>query len=311
MSDGGITVRNDTGVYDGGEIPIYYDPLIAKLITHGPTREAAIDAQADALDAFTVEGIRHNVPFLAAVMQHPRFRAGELSTAFIAEEYPDGFHAAQPQGETASVLTAVATAIDHVLGERKRKISGQMAGRLVTRERRRVVRLGEAELLVDVWREENEIVVTFRYEEPAQVYRLTSSWVPGEVLWSGTIRGRTPIDRTVSVHVRPIANGFELAYRGIEAKVYVFTEREAEAARLMPLNKAADSGKALRCPMPGLVVSIAVAEGQEVKAGETVAVIEAMKMENVLRAERDGTVKKIHAKPGDSLAVDAVIVEFT
>ena len=310
-SGGGITVRNDTGVYDGGEIPIYYDPLIAKLITHGPTREAAIDAQADALDAFTVEGIRHNIPFLAAVMQHPRFRAGELSTAFIAEEYPQGFHAAQPEGETASVLTAVATAIDHVLGERKRKISGQMAGRAVTRERRRVVRLGEAELLVDVWREENEIVVSFRDEEPAQVYRLTSSWTPGAVLWSGTIRGRTPIDRTVSVHVRPIANGFELAYRGIEAKVYVFTEREAEAARLMPLNKAADSGKALRCPMPGLVVSIAVAEGQEVKAGETVAVVEAMKMENVLRAERDGVVKKIHAKPGDSLAVDAVIVEFT
>jgi propionyl-CoA carboxylase alpha chain len=135
--------------------------------------------------------------------------------------------------------------------------------------------------------------------------RLQSAWKPGDVLWSGTVGGAG-----VSMHVRPIANGFELAYRGIEAKAYVFTEIEADAARLMPMNKTADSGKALRCPMPGLVLSIAVAEGQEVKAGETLAVVEAMKMENVLRAERDGTVKTIHTKPGDSLAVDAVIMEF-
>src|SRR5262249_45838365 len=121
---------------------------------------------------------------------------------------------------------------------------------------------------------------------------LVSSWKPGDVLWSGTFAGRQ-----VSVHVRPIPNGFELAYRGVEAKAYVFTEREAEAARRMPLNKLADSGKAVRCPMPGLVISIAVDVGQEVKAGETLAVVEAMKMENVLRAERDGVVKKIHAKP--------------
>jgi len=139
----------------------------------------------------------------------------------------------------------------------------------------------------------------------AKEARLQSAWKPGDVLWAGTVDGAP-----VSVHVRPIANGFELAYRGIEAKAYVFTATEADAARLMPVNKTADSGKALRCPMPGLVLSIAVAEGQEVKAGETLAVVEAMKMENVLRAERDGTVKKIHAKPGDSLAVDAVIMEF-
>ncbi|MFL4984660.1 MAG: acetyl-CoA carboxylase biotin carboxylase subunit, partial [Xanthobacteraceae bacterium] len=152
-SAGGITVRNDTGVEEGGEIPLFYDPLIAKLITHGDTRERAIDAQAEALDAFVIEGIRHNIPFLAALMHHPRFRAGKLSTAFIAEEYPDGFHARQPDGETARIISAVAAAIDRVLGERGRKISGQMSGRNVIRERRRLVRLGDAEHRLDVeWR---------------------------------------------------------------------------------------------------------------------------------------------------------------
>jgi propionyl-CoA carboxylase alpha chain len=303
-SAGGITVRNDTGVYEGGEIPLFYDPMIAKLVTHAKTRKAAIDAQADALDAFTIEGIRHNIPFLAAVMQHPRWREGRLSTGFIAEEYPDGFHPPTPDGDTARVLTAVATAIDHVLGERKRKISGQMAGPAVTRERRRAVRLGETEHQVEVAREGDAIAVTF-LDRKGRGSSLVSAWKPGDVLWSGTVDGRP-----VAVHVRPIANGFELAHRGIEAKAFVFTEREAQAARLMPLNKVSDSGKALRCPMPGLVLSIAVAEGQEVKAGETLVVVEAMKMENVLRAERDGVVKKIHARPGDSLAVDAVIMEF-
>jgi propionyl-CoA carboxylase alpha chain len=301
---GGITVRIDTGIAEGGEIPIFYDPIIAKLITHGATREAAIAAQADALDAFTIEGIRHNIPFLAALMAHPRFRAGALSTAFITEEYPDGFHAAKPDQDTARTMVAVATAIDHVLGERKRKISGQLAGRTVTREQRRLVRLGDAEHPLEVGRDGDSIVVTFRAGKGRR-FSLQSAWRPGDVLWSGTIN-----DRPVSVHVRPIANGFELAHRGIEAKAFVFTEREAEAARLMPLNKATDAGKALRCPMPGLVVSIAVAEGQEVKAGETLAVVEAMKMENVLRAERDGVVKAIHAKPGDTLAVDAVMMDF-
>jgi propionyl-CoA carboxylase alpha chain len=302
----GVTVRNDTGVTEGGEIPLFYDPMIAKLVTHAATREAAIDAQADALDAFTVEGIRHNIPFLAALMQHPRWREGRLSTAFIAEEYPDGVHPAKPDGVTARAMVAVATAIDRVLGQRKRRISGQMSGRNVIRERRRRVLLGDSEHRVDVDREADEIVVTFADETPEEgAYRLFSAWKPGDVLWSGTVNGRP-----VAMHVRQIANGFELAHRGVEAKAYVFTEREAAAVRLMPINKMADSGKAVRCPMPGLVVSIAVTEGEEVKAGETLAVVEAMKMENVLRAERDGTVKKIHAKPGDSLAFEQVILEF-
>src|ERR1700675_3495945 len=143
---GGITVRNDTGVIEGSEISLYYDPMIAKLVTHAPTRRQAIAAQADALDAFTIEGIRHNIPFLSALMQHPRWQAGALSTGFIAEEFPGGFHPVVPTRDTANVLAAVAAAVDHVLGERKRRISGQAAGRAVNRERRRAVRLGEHEI---------------------------------------------------------------------------------------------------------------------------------------------------------------------
>jgi propionyl-CoA carboxylase alpha chain len=303
-SAGGVTVRNDTGVYEGGEISLYYDPMIAKLVTHAPTREQAIAAQADALDAFAIEGIRHNISFLSALMQHPRWQEGKLSTAFLAEEFPHGFHPLLPEGETARVLAAVAAAADHVLGERKRRISGQQPGSAVTRERRRVVRLGDAELVLDITREGERFAVQFDGHRKRPRF-LASTWTPGDPTWSGTID-----DRRVGVQVRPVPNGFDLSHRGVETRAYVYTEREAAAARLMPAKKAADSGKAVRCPMPGLVVSIAVLEGQEVKAGETLAVVEAMKMENVLRAERDGVVKAIRAKPGDSLAVDAVIMEF-
>jgi len=302
---GGVTVRNDTGVYEGGEISIYYDPMIAKLVTHAPTREQAIDAQADALDAFVIDGIRHNIPFLAALMAHPRWRAGKLSTGFIAEEFPDGFHAHAPEGERARVLAAVAAAIDHVLGERKRQISGQMDGHRVTRESQRAVWLGEHEHRLEVRRENGTIEVRFPGKGKDARRHLQSEWKPGDPLWTGTINSEP-----VAVQVRGIANGFALAFRGVETKAFVYTEREAAYARLMPAKKEADTGKHVLCPMPGLVISIAVKEGQEVKAGETVAVVEAMKMENVLRAEIDGTVKKINCKPGDSLAVDAVILEF-
>jgi propionyl-CoA carboxylase alpha chain len=301
---GGITVRNDTGVYEGGEISLYYDPMIAKLVTHAPTRKEAIAAQADALDAFTIDGFRHNISFLSALMQSKRWQAGKLSTAFLTEEFPHGFHPLAPEGEAARVLAAVAAAVDHVLGERKRRISGQAPGSAVTRERRRVVRLGESELMLDIVREDDSLAVRFDGDRKGPRL-LASAWKPGDPTWSGTIDGRP-----IWVQVRPVPNGFDLAHRGVETRAYVYTEREAAAARLMPAKKEADSGKAVRCPMPGLVVSIAVLEGQEVKAGETLAVVEAMKMENVLRAERDGVVKAIKAKPGDSLAVDAVIMEF-
>jgi len=300
----GVTVRNDTGVYEGGEISLYYDPMIAKLVTHAPTRAAAIAAQSDALDAFVIDGIRHNIPFLAALMAHPRWQAGKLSTGFIAEEFPGGFHAGAPQGEIAKVLAAVAAAIDHVLGERKRRISGQLGGKTVTRESERAVWLGEEEIRLTVKRENGVIEVRF-HDGRARASRVVSDWRPGAPVWNGTVDGHP-----ATVQVRAIPNGFALSYRGVETRAYVYTEREAGYARLMPVRKAGDTGKQVVCPMPGLVVSIAVKEGQEVKAGETVAVVEAMKMENVLRAEIDGTVKRINAKPGDSLAVDAVILEF-
>ena len=183
-----------------------------------------------------------------------------------------------------------------------------MTGREVTRERRRVVRLGDTEL--DARRRRARPAASRCISSmpratrgPARV--LVSAWKPGDPVWSGSVDGRA-----VAVQVRPVPNGFLLAHRGVEATAYVYTEREAQAARLMPVKKVAGHRQVLLCPMPGLVVSIAVAEGQEVKAGETLAVVEAMKMENVLRAERDGDVKAIHVKPGDSLAVDAVIMEF-
>jgi propionyl-CoA carboxylase alpha chain len=297
----GITVRNDTGVTEGAEISLYYDPMIAKLVTHAKTRTAAIDAQADALDAFTIEGIRHNIPFVSAIMQHPRWRSGSISTGFIAEEFPGGFERTPPTGAMARKIAAVAAAIDHVLGERKRRISGQLNTGL-TRERRRAIWLGPDEILADVEHDGKAVTVTF---EDGARHVLHSAWTPGTLVWSGTIDGVS-----VAMHVRAVPNGCELAYRGHEVKAFVYTEREARYARLMPVKTLSDSGKAVRSPMPGLVISIAVATGQDVKAGETLAVIEAMKMQNILRAERDGIIKTVTVKPGDSVAADAVIMEF-
>jgi propionyl-CoA carboxylase alpha chain len=303
---GGVTVRNDTGVQEGGEISIYYDPMIAKLVTHAPSRAAAIEAQSMALDSFYIDGIRHNIPFLSALMSHPRWREGKLSTGFIAEEFPRGFSARAPEGEIARRLAAVAAAIDHVLGERKRQISGQMIGRPVQRERRRAVWLGREEIPLEIVREADHLAIRFiDASGTTGPHQVASSWKPGDPVWHGTIDGVE-----VAMQMRPVPNGFRLAHQGFEVAIQVFTEIEASAARLMPVTTASDSGKKLLCPMPGLVVSIAVSEGQEVKAGETLAVIEAMKMQNVLRAEQDGTIKKIYATAGATLAVDALILEF-
>jgi len=303
----GVTVRNDTGVQEGGEISIYYDPMIAKLVTHAPSRAAAIDAQAHALDAFYIDGIRHNIPFLSALMSHPRWREGNLSTGFIAEEFPKGFAERPPEGEIARRIAAVAAAIDHVMGARKRQISGQMIGRPVLRAGRRAVWLERNEITLDITSEAEGISVRFVAADGSvgHPHNLVSPWVPGDPVWQGAIDGHI-----VAMQVRPIPNGFRLAHQGFEVAVNVFTETEAAAAQLMPIGLKADTGKKVLCPMPGLIVSIAVGEGQEVKAGETLAVVEAMKMQNVLRAERDGTVKKIHATAGSTLAVDALILEF-
>ncbi|RFB80827.1 acetyl-CoA carboxylase biotin carboxylase subunit [Methylovirgula sp. 4M-Z18] len=298
----GVTLRNDTGVYEGGEISIYYDPMIAKLVTHAPTRLAAIDAQARALDAFVIDGIRHNIPFLASLMQQERWRTGALSTGFIAEEYPNGFSPLVASGETAHAMAAVAASLDHTLNERRRHISSQLPTQHdFAFERERVVMLGTQRFDVTVTRATREFVV--RVGE--HTHKLVSDWVPGAPVWQGTFDGEP-----IAVQVRDVLNGHRISHRGVEIVAYVFTQREAELVALMPEKKAADTSKALLCPMPGLVKSIAVAVGQEVKAGEPLCMVEAMKMENVLRAERDVTVKKINAREGDSLAVDAVIMEF-
>jgi propionyl-CoA carboxylase alpha chain len=305
---GAVTVRNDTGVEEGGEISMFYDPMIAKLVTHAPTRSAAIDAQADALDAFYIDGIQHNIPFLTSLMQHPRWREGKLSTGFITEEYPDGFKPRVPAGEEQEVMAAVAASIDHLANSRRRHIDQQMSGKPVSFATRRVVRLRDSQLALDVvGGEGGPIHVTLVGDDGARgrTLEVESAWSPGTPVWQGRIGGKS-----ASVQVRPVLNGYDLAYRGIHATARVFTEREATLAALMPVKAAADMSKFLLCPMPGLVKAIHVTPGQDVKAGDTLAVVEAMKMENVLRAERDGVVKMINAKAGDSLAVDAVILEF-
>ena len=302
------TVRNDTGVFEGAEISTHYDPMIAKLVTHGATRQAAIDLQADALDAFVIDGVEHNVPFLAAVMQHPRWRAGKLSTGFIAEEFKGGFRPSTPEGDELQLLAAVAIAIDHLANMRRRRITQQMGGPVVRFASRRVARIGEARLTAQVegsFAGPVEVAFLPGQGKRRAALEVQSEWWPGEPVWTGTVDGRP-----ASVQVRPILNGYELSRRGVRARAYVYTEREAELAALMLQKAPADTSKLLLCPMPGQVKAIHVAVGQEVKTGEALCVVEAMKMENILRAEREAVVKAVKAKPGDSLAVDAVILEF-
>jgi propionyl-CoA carboxylase alpha chain len=300
---GTAIVRNDTGVEEGGEIAIHYDPMIAKLVTWAPTRAEAIAAQGDALDAFAIDGIRHNIPFLSALMAHPRWQEGNLSTGFIAEEFPNGFVAPEPAGAVAIRMMAAAAAIDHKLNQRKRGISGQMrAPGLFAFERDRVVILAGQSYPVTIEPEGEDLIVT---RDDGTSLSVASAWRPGEPVWIGTIGAER-----VAIKVRGLLNGVFLQHAGAAAEARVYTRREAELAALMPVKEQAGSGKQVLCPMPGLVKQILVTEGQEVKNGEPIAVVEAMKMENMLRAERDATVAKIHAKEGDSLAVDAVILEF-
>lgn len=303
--ENGVTVRNDTGVAEGREISIHYDPMIAKLVTHAPDRLSAIQAQADALDRFVIDGIRHNIPFLSTLMQMERWRSGALSTGFIAEEFPEGFSPPEPKGDLALTLAAVATQMDHIGNARKRRISGQLSnGRPVEFARDRVCMLGDTRYDVAVEEQGEALVVRFA-EADNRAHRVSSYWRPGESVFKGDVDGRT-----VYVQARPILNGYELAHQGVSVQARVYTQREAALVAFMPKKKNAGASKYLLCPMPGLVKTVDVTEGQEVKSGEALCMVEAMKMENVLRAERDVTIKKIVAKPGDSLAVDAVIMEF-
>ncbi len=301
----GVATRVDTGVYEGGEISIHYDPMIAKLVTHAGDRAAAIDAQARALDEFVIDGIRHNIPFLASLMGHERWRAGRLSTGFIAEEYPRGFEPADVGGEDARALACVAAAIDHTLNERKRGISGQMGTREpVVFQRERSVLLGAARYDCLVDSADGGVSIQFD-DEGGRSRRVASDWSPVSRVWRGDIDGRA-----ISCQARAALNGVELSWRGMTASARVYTRREAELAALMPEKAVADTSKTLLCPMPGLVKSLFVAAGQEVKAGDPLCVVEAMKMENTLRAERAARVKKVNCAEGDSLAVDAAIMDF-
>ena len=299
----GVTVRNDTGVFEGGEISIYYDPMIAKLVTHAPERLSAIDAQATALDAFVIDGIRHNIPFLSALMQHPRWRGGRLSTGFIAEEFPDGFHPLVAKGETERRLAVVAALIDHTLNQRKRHISGQLRDPEQMRfELKRVVAMGLSRIELEIELKKAGVAIVFADGVEVEVH---SDWRPGDPLWRATVDGAD-----IAVQARPILNGYALSHAGVAVEARVYTRREAELAALMIERKGVDGSRFLLCPMPGLIKAIAVKIGQEVKAGDQLCIVEAMKMENVLIAERDATVKAILAKEGDLLAVDAVIMEF-
>jgi propionyl-CoA carboxylase alpha chain len=299
----GVTVRNDTGVFEGGEISIHYDPMIAKLVTHAPDRLGAIEAQATALDAFVIDGIRHNIPFLSALMQHPRWREGRLSTGFIAEEFPDGFHPLVAEGETERRLVVAAAMIDHTHNLRKRHISGQLREPEQMRfELKRVVAMGKRRVELEIEPRMIGVAIVFADGRKVEAH---SEWKPGDALWRGTIDGAD-----IAVQARPLLNGVALSHAGVAVETRVYTRREAQLAALMIEHKGADGSRFLLCPMPGLVKAVAVKVGQEVKAGEQLCIVEAMKMENVLIAERDATVKAILCKEGDSLAVDAVIMEF-
>ena len=303
---GDIVVRNDTGVTEGAEISMFYDPMIAKLCTWAPTRIEAIDAMSNALDEFVVDGIEHNIPFLAALMRHPRWREGRLSTGFIAEEYPDGFSPPVPGEEEVKVVAAIAVAAELLRRDRLDRLSGRLGPHSGAVKRQWQVKIGDAYIPVVL----GEGMISSPMELDMSVAgaapsTIISDWRPGEPVWRGTVGGGQ-----VVAQLRPMLNGMRIAWRGVAVTARAMLPTTAALDRLMPVKLPPDTSRMLLCPMPGLVVSVAVAEGQEVKAGETLAVVEAMKMENVLRAERDLTISKINAKAGESLAVDAVIMEF-
>ena len=306
--DNGRTVRNDTGVYEGGEISIYYDPMIAKLCTHAADRDTAIRHMSRALDGFYIEGIQHNVPFLSAVMQNPRWMRGDLTTGFIAEEFPDGFSGADLADDVRQVLVSVAAAMDNAENARRRRISDQMGGNPVNFAAERVVHFDGADHNIQIADDGGPLLRIIHVAKKArdnEEIAVQSAWRPGLPVWNGHLNGYE-----ISVQVTRILNGYRLSHHGVDVDAYVYTKREAELAALMPEVEIADTSKMLLCPMPGLVVSIGVKEGQAVKAGEALCIVEAMKMENILRAERDCKVAKINCGAGDSLAVDDVIMEF-
>ena len=297
----GPDVRVDTGVYEGGEISMYYDPMVAKLIAGGRTRDEAISRMREALDAFHIRGIAHNIPFLAALMAHPRFHEGRLTTNFIAEEYPEGFRSEDTVHDDPRLLVAVAATVHRIVEDRAASISGQLQGH----ERRvpddYVALMGGEEFTLTALPTAHGAEVTLG----EAVYAVHGDWRPGDALFRGEVNGRA-----VCIQIDRAGIAWRLNHAGSQADIKVMTPRAAMLHRLMPEKMPPDLSAFLLSPMPGLLVSVAVTEGEEVKAGQELAVVEAMKMENVLRATRDGRIGTIHAAAGASLAVDQKILEF-
>jgi propionyl-CoA carboxylase alpha chain len=303
-----VVIRVDDGVAEGGEVSMFYDPMIAKLITWAPTRDEAADAQVAALDAFEIEGPGHNIDFLSALMQHPRFRSGNLTTGFIAEEYPDGFHGAPASPELTRQLAAIAAFAATAEADRARRIDGQL-GRTLPPPGDWVVTIDGADHAVTV---STDGILVDGEDLP-----LAMEYTPGDRIidadWLGDeedAAGEPVVAATLSVRIAPVRAGFRLTTRGASHIARVLPARVAPYARHMIEKVPPDLSKFLLCPMPGLLVRLDVGAGDKVEPGQPLAVVEAMKMENILRAEKAGTVKTVNAKPGDSLAVDEVILEL-
>ena len=302
VADKNHVVRNDTGVYEGGEISMYYDPMIAKLCTWAPTRDAAIEEMRIALDSFQVEGIGHNLPFLSAVMDHEKFTSGNMTTAFIEEEFPDGFDGVQLSDNMLKRMAASAAAMHRVAEIRRTRVSGRMDNHERKVGTDWVVTLQGKSFPVVIAADPMGATVAF---EDGGSLRVASDWVPGQSL------ARLDVDGSdLVLKVGKIPSGFRMRARGADLKVHVRSPRQAELAVLMPEKVAPDTSKLLLCPMPGLIVSVAVSVGDEVQEGQNLCTVEAMKMENILKAEKKTVVTKINAAAGDNLAVDAVIMEF-
>ncbi len=294
--------RNDTGVFEGGEISMYYDPMIAKLCTWGPDRDTALEAMRLALDRFEVEGIGHNLPFLSAVMDHPKFAAGEMTTAFIGEEYPDGFDGVELPAKELDRVAAAAAAMNRVVEIRRTRISGRMDNHERKVGDDWVVIAQSREIPVTVAADRDGATVKLA---DGRSLRVTSDWCPGDPL------ARLEVDGAPLVlKVGRLTGGFRIRTRGADMPVRVYSPRQAELVAHMPEKEEADTSRLLLCPMPGLVVKLHVEKGDEVQQGQALCTVEAMKMENILRAERKARVTKINAGEGDSLAVDEVIMEF-
>jgi propionyl-CoA carboxylase alpha chain len=297
----GPAVRVDSGVYEGAEISMFYDPMIAKLVTYGDDRPSAISAMREALDSFYIRGLGHNIGFLAALMAHPRFEAGRLTTGFIAEEFPDGFHGVHLDDEAKGDLIAVAAVVHQAYARRAVASNPRFKTAAPVANGKWVVKIGADRYPVTAV----ETAMGHAVIDGKRSRELLSAWHIGDPIYRGRIDGRSVI-----VQIDRDGVGYRLNHGGAQLKAMVLSPRAAELAGHMLEKAAPDMSKFLLSPMPGLLVSLAVQEGQEIKAGQELAVVEAMKMENLLRAERDAKVAKLHAKAGDSLSVDQVIVEF-